>query len=274
MNIGILPERLKEQRNRMKLSQKDLALRIGYKKQAISRWERSKKTVNIRNSVLPALCNALTCTPEYLTGAVSERDKILDDGKTLKLAGMPLNRSNDIREHIRQYSDEQLIFLYDFLKIIDISNSSQLKLIKRVCAAIATVDISATMIRHPLCDWKLFESSFRCTLKTIEKARENLQHAFPRGEIPSSLTEALDRCSQAILDDFNALTMPFQTEKSLKRALKNLTSCFKWLNDTIDKQDTLTVDVKNLLKETSHETLNTALDSDIKKLIQILSKPI
>lgn len=72
-----LGERLQEQRVRLKLSQKEVAITIGVSASVISNYESGERTPSVES--LMALANLYRCSTDYLLGLEpSEKDKILD----------------------------------------------------------------------------------------------------------------------------------------------------------------------------------------------------
>lgn len=271
MNIKIDIDRLKEERKRIGLSQPDLAKRIGYTKQSISKWENSKEDVYIRGKILKKLASSLACTSDYLTGITNSRNTEVQGGEERKVLGISSSLQTEIREHIRIYTDEQLIFLNDLLKIIDVSEASHLLLFKKIFSSV--LEISTMTFSHPLNNWNLFKNSFCNTSKTLENASTELRRYFPDKKMPEALEKSIKSYSEAIQKDFQRLSRPLQSEIFFEQSLKHIPDNFNSFLKTLDSElpDN---DAKKLLITTYSEELTNALHTDIKKLLQVLQGPI
>lgn len=270
MNIQILPERVKKERENRNLSKNALAKQIGYTRQAISVWEKSENDLYIRSEVLGKLSNALGCTADYLTGKTDSKYTELQGDEEIKVLGISSKLQNTIREHIYFYSDEQLMFLNDFLEIIDISDTIHLLLFKKIFSSV--LDISAITFSHPLNNWMLFKNSFRNTSSTLAKIKTELERQFPDSKLPKPLKNSLENCSKAFEKDYKQLSKPLRSERSLKESLKYIPDDFELFLKEL-KEQALDCKLKNLLVEAYSDAFDKAFVTDTEKLFRVLQRP-
>lgn len=113
-------KRIKERRLQLRLSQEQLAERLGYKsRSAINKIE--KGTNDVAQSKIPAYANALNTTIEYLLGIVDDPNRYsLNDGDLIYQDSYQTYRLNNEREKdlldmYRDLNDKTKEKVFDYL---------------------------------------------------------------------------------------------------------------------------------------------------------------
>ncbi|WP_176461845.1 helix-turn-helix domain-containing protein [Anaeromicrobium sediminis] len=77
----MLKDKLKELRQEMKLSQKELATMIGIGPSTYGSYERGQRSPN--KDTLEKIADALGCTPEYILGRTDNKELTILEGKEI-----------------------------------------------------------------------------------------------------------------------------------------------------------------------------------------------
>lgn len=102
--------RLRDVREQHKLSQTELATKLGMTQKAISSWEKDRTYPRMQQ--LLDLCRIYDCTLEYLTGTKQHDSKdVTYDDIVAKLWDFDLDRLHDLKHHIDMviHNQEEII---------------------------------------------------------------------------------------------------------------------------------------------------------------------